>query len=325
MRCMLSRFLGALLACMVAVAARAQSTPIAPVSTALDGLEVIASVSRDALEVGETLDIRLLFSGDAASSARLAFPESASDQATMKLGEWDVLAVKPVFDAKGVRVGVELQVSTFDVSTPLKSIPLTWGTTTPMEGNANLPPVTVQSLVGEEADPASFRDIAGAMDVGAARFSNTALVVSIVVAILAAIAALAFFLRRKPVKIELPHERALRELELLAREGLAIPGGCHTFYIALTDTVRSYVSARFVIGATRQTTREFTTHARASGSFNDAQVDRLTALLRLADYVKFAGAQTDSTRAREDVAAARAFVAETMPRAATAETQERAR
>ena len=79
MRCMLSRFLGALLACMVAVAARAQSTPIAPVSTALDGLDVIASVSRDALEVGETLDIRLLFSGDAASSARLAFPESASD------------------------------------------------------------------------------------------------------------------------------------------------------------------------------------------------------------------------------------------------------
>lgn len=325
MKCTLSQFLGAWLAFMVAMAARAQSTPIAPVSTALDGLEVVASVDRDALEVGETLHIRLLFSGDAASSARLAFPESASDQATMQLGEWDVLAVKPVFDAKGVRVGVELQVSTFDASTPLKSIPLTWGTTTPLEGNANLPPVTVQSIVGEEADPASFRDIAGAMEVGSAGFPKTALVVGIVVAILAAIAALAFFLRRKPVKLELPHERALRELELLAREGLAIPGGCHTFYISLTDTVRWYVSARFVIGATRQTTREFTAHARASGSFNDAQVDRLTALLRLADFVKFAGAQTDSTRAREDVAAARAFVAETMPQQAAAVTQEHAR
>ncbi len=302
-----------LLALVWSGTAHAQSAPPIPVKTELQGLTVETTVDRESLEVGEVLVVRVAWTGLGSASARLSSASSAEGSNQATIGEWDLLSVKPSYTPSGARNGLELKLSTLDASAALPSIPLAWEADGSQTGSALVQAVTVRSIVGEEADPASFRDIAGAVEVRDRRLSTKALIIAVVVAIVAALLAGYLLRGRRPPRIELPHERALRELEELERAGLSLSGGSHAFYIALTNTVRRYVTDRFSIGATRWTTREFTTHARASGDFSDAQVDRLTALLRLADFVKFAGAQADAHRAGDDVAAARAFVTETIP------------
>lgn len=317
-----SMLLSMLLALFSANAVFAQSPASAPPSvfTQLTGLDVVASFDRESIEVGEVLRVQLAFSGEGASSARIALQGDAPAATSVMLGEWDLLGTKPIYDAKGVRTGLQLTLSTLDATAALETIPLSWDSSgdssSAQTGEAKLPSITVQSLVGEEADPASYRDIAGAMEIRDAGFPWVLLILAVAVAIVAAFLAAYFLRRKKSLRVELPHERALRELATLDRMGIAAPGGCHAFYVSLTDTVRGYVTDRFRIGATRWTTREFAMHARESGDFSDAQVDRITALLQLADFVKFAGAQTDSVHARADVASARAFVTDTIPVAA---------
>ncbi len=301
------------LAFSLAARTEAQATTPSAVTTALDGLQVIATINRPSLEVGEILVVRLVWSGSGAASARFVPGSGAPSTASPMLGDWDILAAAPIYEPSGARNGIEIKLSTLDASASLTAIPLAWDADGAQTGEALLPTLAVTSLVGPDADPASYRDIAGEIEIRDARFPMTLLVIAATVAILAAFLA-AYFLRvRKPPRVELPHERALRELEELGRAGLTLSGGCHGFYFALTDTVRCYVADRYAIGATRWTTREFAMHARASGDFSDAQIARLTALLRLADFVKFAGAQTDHQRAADDIAAARAFVTETIP------------
>ncbi len=182
--------------------------------------------------------------------------------------------------------------------------------------------VQVRSVLADDQEPTSFRDIKAPMDLRD-RFSlATALFIAIPLLLAIALAVLLLSRRRRhpaPVPVIPAHERALQELARLEAEDLPGRGAVHEYYFRLADIVRGYLERRFAILAPERTTEEFLREARRDRSLSQAQKEMLGGFLSAADLVKFALHQPGPHEAAEAMDAARRFVNETAPGSAVVE------
>jgi hypothetical protein len=172
--------------------------------------------------------------------------------------------------------------------------------------------VTVESVVGEDADPTAYRDIRDVVDIPAPHepwsWERWAIVVG-GAAVVGAIAAL--LVRRRPVSEAPPpppHVLALEALDRLAASGLVERGAFREFYGELTDIVRTYIERRFGLMAPERTTEEFLRDAEHSAELGLEHREMLRGFLRGADMVKFALHQPRAEDATEALAEGRSFV-----------------
>lgn len=110
-------------------------------------------------------------------------------------------------------------------------------------------------------------------------------------AVLALIAVSLMWMRRtrlKPTPQIPAHVRALRELELLLREGLTDRGEFKYFYIRIAEIVRRFVEDRYHLHAHDRTTEEFLESLRTTQSLSGQQKLLLKEFLSHCDLVKFA-------------------------------------
>lgn len=115
---------------------------------------------------------------------------------------------------------------------------------------------------------------------------------------------------RKPV--EPPYDRAIRRLDEIREQRLALSGNDKHYFTELTDVLRTYLNGRFGIYAMEMTTRQIL-EAMAAEPATAPYVDTVAPVLRLADSVKFAKLSTtpdENTGAYRDV---RMMVEQTKP------------
>jgi len=94
----------------------------------------------------------------------------------------------------------------------------------------------------------------------------------------------------KPVDPRPAHVIAMEQLEILRQEKLWQEGQIKLYYSRLTEIVKGYVSRRYSISATEQTTDELLTELRMNTKIDVSKdsVENIKDLLQLADLVKFA-------------------------------------
>ena len=102
---------------------------------------------------------------------------------------------------------------------------------------------------------------------------------------------------------------ALRELQTLRDSDLDV----HSFYTALSDTVRRYITTRFQLAATGQTTREFLIVAKQHARLTLHDQKNLGVFLSAADLVKFARLEPNDHTCKEAVDQAEQFITSTIP------------
>lgn len=272
--------------------------------TELGAVTVEVSAASDRTEVGLPVAFTVRCSGRAAESAEPDAPES--------LGAFDVLSVSAVRRSPGA-CEFDVVVSTFE-SGAVTPDPLTlrWlEGTEQATGAIEFPVITVATLLGEQVDPAAFRDIKGEIAItGPLDWWPWAVGAA---GVLAAATAAWWVFRRRPAVPLTPTEWAVAELARLERAALPAKAEFGAFSDGLTGVVRRYAAMRFAIPADRQTTREFLEAARAHPEFPEPEAERLRTLLRAADLVKFAQALPAASECDAQLAAARAFVEATRP------------
>lgn len=107
-----------------------------------------------------------------------------------------------------------------------------------------------------------------------------------------------------------PHLAAIRALETLHHQKLWQNNRHKQYYSGLSDIVRTYIAARWGIGAMEMTSDEIIGALRGEELPDKARMD-LTAILRDADLVKFAKATPDAEQNENDYLKAYYFVEET--------------
>jgi hypothetical protein len=94
---------------------------------------------------------------------------------------------------------------------------------------------------------------------------------------------------RPPKPKEPPHIVAIRELDRIKTEKIWQKGKSKQYYSEITEALRTYIEERFEIRALEQTSDETIESFRIQkGLLNDKSFKNLTAILKLADLVKFA-------------------------------------
>ena len=107
-----------------------------------------------------------------------------------------------------------------------------------------------------------------------------------------------------------PHVVAIKALEALHHQKLWQNNKHKQYYSALTDILRTYIAARWGIGAMEMTSDEIIEAMRSEELPDKAGMD-LTAILRDADLVKFAKATPEAEQNEADYLKAYYFVEET--------------
>lgn len=107
-----------------------------------------------------------------------------------------------------------------------------------------------------------------------------------------------------------PHVAAIQALEALHNQKLWQNNRHKQYYSGLTDILRTYIAARWNIGAMELTSDEIIGAMRGEEIPDKARMD-LTAILRNADLVKFAKATPDGEQNEADYLKAYYFVEET--------------
>lgn len=97
----------------------------------------------------------------------------------------------------------------------------------------------------------------------------------------------------KPIKIHikvvkrlLPHQKAMKEIELIKADKMVASENSKEYYTKLTDTLRKYIQERYGFNAMEMTSSEII--ERLTASSDQAALDELRVLFRTADLVKFA-------------------------------------
>ena len=137
----------------------------------------------------------------------------------------------------------------------------------------------------------------------------------------AAIAGLAYYLGRrgkhigdlfKPAPPVPPHVAAIQALEALHHQKLWQNNRYKAYYSGLSDILRTYIAARWEVGALEMTTDEIIVALRSVELPDKARID-IGAVLRDADLVKFAKAEPAAEQNEADYLKAYYFVEETKP------------
>ncbi len=108
-----------------------------------------------------------------------------------------------------------------------------------------------------------------------------------------------------------PHVAAIRALEALHHRKLWQNNQHKLYYSGLSDIVRTYIAARFGIGAMEMTSDEILTLLRRGELVPPKSATDLAEVLRDADLVKFAKAVPDGERNEADYLKIYYFVEET--------------
>ena len=108
-----------------------------------------------------------------------------------------------------------------------------------------------------------------------------------------------------------PHVVAIQALEALHHQKLWQNNRYKLYYSGLTDILRTYIAARYGIGAMEMTSDEIIEAMRRIDDMPQKSAMDLTAILRDADLVKFAKATPDAEQNEADYLKAYYFVEET--------------
>ena len=100
-------------------------------------------------------------------------------------------------------------------------------------------------------------------------------------------------LRRRPVPIQTPRERALAILEQMQAEIETIKP--YRFSIRVSDILRRYVTEQFNLPVTRQTSVEFLVGLRKTSPFSEDEKALLEDFLNRCDLIKFARYEATSS------------------------------
>jgi hypothetical protein len=107
-----------------------------------------------------------------------------------------------------------------------------------------------------------------------------------------------------------PDQWAVGELNRLQDKSISILNIAQ-YHTILSDVIRRYLTERYGLPATLQTTAEFLTTIRTSNRLSDEQQALLRELLERCDLAKFAPIGASAEECREATALARAFVEQT--------------
>ena len=243
------------------------------------------------IEVVESLPVDTLERDGRRLKLRKRYRLAAFDEGRYNLGTARVLyADKNILDTLSSRDSVYLEVTTFQIDSTSQSI---------------------YDLKGQRTLPFRFREIRGYVLWG--------------LLALALLAAAAYALHRwlaargkrlgdlfKPAPPLPPHVAAIQALEALHNQKLWQNNRHKQYYSGLTDILRTYIAARWDIGAMEMTSDEIIDAMRAEELPDKARMD-LTAILRDADLVKFAKATPPAEETEADYLKAYYFVEETKP------------
>ena len=114
----------------------------------------------------------------------------------------------------------------------------------------------------------------------------------------------------KPAPPLPPHVAAIQALETLHNQKLWQNNRHKQYYSGMTDILRTYIAARWGVGALEMTSDEIIESMRGEELPDKARMD-LTSILRDADLVKFAKATPDAEQNESDYLKAYYFVEET--------------
>ncbi len=92
--------------------------------------------------------------------------------------------------------------------------------------------------------------------------------------------------RVRIIKRELPHQRAIREIESLKSQKTNLFEDQKQYYTLLTESLRKYIEERFGFNAMEMTSREII--ETLSKEANNSKIEELKSLFQTADLVKFA-------------------------------------
>ena len=118
----------------------------------------------------------------------------------------------------------------------------------------------------------------------------------------------------KPARVIPPEPAdlvAMRQLEELRDAPRATPAEVESFYVRLSDVLRTYIEGRFGLRAPERTTEEFLAEAEATPYLQSDQRETLRRFLAQCDLVKFAGMQPPSHVDDETFTIAEEFVRST--------------
>lgn len=105
-----------------------------------------------------------------------------------------------------------------------------------------------------------------------------------------------------------PHDVAMRKLHRLQSRDLTDPDAVESFYVALSDTLRTYLSARLDLAARERTTHEVVAVLDRRAEVPPMATEQIHAVLEQADLVKFADARPDPSLAAEALQAAQTAI-----------------
>lgn len=243
------------------------------------------------IEVVESLPVDTLERDGRRLKLRKRYRLAAFDEGRYNLGTARVLyADKNILDTLRSTDSVYLEVATFQIDSTSQSI---------------------YDLKAQKNLPFRFREVSGYVKWG----------VFFLLMLLAAGYALKRYLASrgkgfgdlfKPAPPLPPHVAAIQALEALHNQKLWQNNRHKQYYSGLTDILRTYIAARWDIGAMEMTSDEIIDAMRAEELPDKARMD-LTAILRDADLVKFAKATPPAEENEADYLKAYYFVEETKP------------
>ena len=241
------------------------------------------------IEFVESLPVDTLERDGRHLKLRKRYRLAAFDEGRYNLGTASVLyADKNILDTLSTRDSLYLEVTTFQIDSTSQSI---------------------YDLKGQRTLPFRLAEIRTYLLWGAAALLLLA----------AALYALVRWLRSrgkrlgdlfKPAPPLPPHVAAIRALEALHNQKLWQNNRHKQYYSGLTDILRTYIAARWGIGAMEMTSDEIIAAMRPVELPDKARMD-LTAILRDGDLVKFAKATPPAEENENDYLKAYYFVEET--------------
>lgn len=241
------------------------------------------------LELVESLPVDTLERDGRHLKLRKRYLMAAFEEGRYNLGVANVLyADKNIVDTLLTRDSLLLEVTTFQIDSTSQSI---------------------YDIKGQKALPFRFSEISGYLKWG-------------ILALLILLAA-AYALKRwlesrgkrfgdlfKPAPPQPPHVVAIKALEALHNQKLWQNNKHKQYYSGLTDILRTYIAARWEIGAMEMTSDEIIDTMRELELPQKCAMD-LTAILRNSDLVKFAKAEPDAEQNEADYLKSYYFVEET--------------
>lgn len=127
----------------------------------------------------------------------------------------------------------------------------------------------------------------------------------------------------RPAPPQPPHVVAIKALEALHNQKLWQNNRHKQYYSGITDILRTYIAARYGIGAMEMTSDEIIEAMRSVDDIPQKNSMDLTAILRDADLVKFAKATPEAEQNENDYLKAYYFVEETKLAEQPEETDEK--